>query len=412
MKKNLRIACYGFVKKNHGSLVGANYMVLEELLIRGHHIDFFNRKDFVYPQELLEYENFNYIDVKRPPLKIFLIKLFKGSKTMVPVINLLTTKLNSDAFCEEILTNHHVKKYDLLVALGCYSKFKVDDIPTLAWVQGPPHTERYFNLQKLWKEILLIDGVVLYIKLLFFYAFKMNFGMPKVENQDLVICGSQWSKKQLISYGFKADTIKVLPYPVDLNLFQLSQLDNDVKQDNKKVFLWLGRTDPRKRLDLLLKSFALVLKERQDVQLKIFTRFPYAKGYKKLIDRFEYPKYVEYQPHIDRSQIPQLMSKCDFIVQPSEGENFGFAVAEGLCCRLPVILGQTNGTKDYIGSSSFIFEDYTSESIKETMLKAIKASEEDRESLMLDARRAAENNLDVTKIVDNFEKILNQLFVF
>ena len=175
-----------------------------------------------------------------------------------------------------------------------------------------------------------------------------------------------------------------------------------------RFFLWLGRSEPRKRLDLLLDAYALVLKERQDVKLKIFAGFSWAPDYKKLIDRFEEPEYLEYQPYIDRAKVPQLMSECDLLIQPSEGENFGTSVAEALGCGLPVMVGQTNGTKDFISSSSFVFEDYTPESLKEAMLQAIKAVEQKRESLALDARKTAEQNFDVSKVIDDLEEIFDK----
>ncbi len=120
------------------------------------------------------------------------------------------------------------------------------------------------------------------------------------------------------------------------------------KQTDTKVFLWLGRSEPRKRLDLLLEAYGLLLQGRQDVRLKIIGGFVWASGYKQLIDRFEYPEYLKYQPSIDRAKVPELMAQCDMLIQPSEGENFGFSVAEALCCGLPVIVGPTNGTKDFI----------------------------------------------------------------
>ena len=180
---------------------------------------------------------------------------------------------------------------------------------------------------------------------------------------DIIICGSQWSKyrfkDRLIKYGLKSKTVKVLPYPIDINYFKSNSFHSNKKRSESKLFLWLGRSEPRKRLDLLLDAYALLLQERQDVRLKIIGGFAWAPGYKKLIDNFEFPEYLEYQPSIDRAKVPELMAQCDVLIQPSEGENFGLSVAEALCCGLPVIVGPTNGTKDFISSSSFVFEDYT-----------------------------------------------------
>ena len=237
------------------------------------------------------------------------------------------------------------------------------------------------------------------------------FNRPRLEilNSDILICGSEWSKEQIISYGIDPKKIFCLPYSINISLFDYQQEVNKSKRSNSdKVFLWLDRCDPRKRLDLLLEAYVLLLKERQDVRLKIFGRIGYAEGYKKLIDNFKFPEYLAYKPHIDRLKVPELMSSCDVLTQPSEGENFGCSVAEALSCGLPVIVGSTNGTKDYISSSSFVFDEYTPESLKETMLKAIEAVEQRRKELALDARKTAEQNFDISKIVDRFETIFQK----
>ncbi|NJO95302.1 MAG: glycosyltransferase [Pleurocapsa sp. CRU_1_2] len=164
----------------------------------------------------------------------------------------------------------------------------------------------------------------------------------------------------------------------------------------------------KKKVRSSFRGLCFSFEKRQDVRLKIFGGFRYAPGYKKLLDNFEFPDRLEYNPYIDRLKVPELMSSCDVLIQPSEGENFGSSVAEALSCGLPVIVGPTNGTKDYISSSSFVFDEYTPESLKETMLKAIETVEHRRKELALDARQTAEQNFDVSKIVDRLETIFHE----
>lgn len=415
MNKKLRIACHGFVKKDGNSINGAHFLILEELLKRGVEIDFYGKKNFSYPQELCKYQNFHLFDVKKPLINVLLKSLPNSSfKKMIIVVvnNLLPVgKSNSQLMRQEILANHRVNKYDLWFFLGYYSPFNFEDIPTISWVQGPPQQVQWNLIQKLRKKFISLCGVILYFQIKFAYALKIRSTKPTINNSDVLICGSQWSKDRLIEfveYGVKPKIVKILPYPIDFNLFKLNSFRSNKKPTDNKIFLWLGRSEPRKRLDLLLDAYALVLQERQDVRLKIFGGFAWAPGYKKLIDRFEFPEYLEYQPYIDKTKVPELMAQSDVLIQPSEGENFGSSVAESLGCGLPVIVGPTNGTKDFISSSSFVFEDYTPESLKKTMLKAIEVIEQDRKMLALDAREAAEQHFNVSRIVDNLVDIFHE----
>ena len=402
MNKILRIACYGIAKKNSGSSGGANFLILEELLKRGIEIDFYGRKDFMFPHDLLKYNNFSYIHVERPFLADIADSI-QGANNLLFVRNLQDKLIK-----QKIDDNHKNRQYALLFCLQRRPLFRPEDIPVVVWEVGP----RYTNLQyirKLRKKIISLCGIILYLKLEFFYGFlKSRSAKIEYNNMDIVICGSQWSKNKLIDYGLKPDAVKVLPYPVDINFFSSNNHRPHRNPNDSKLFLWLGRSEPRKRLDLLLEAFELLLQERQDVKLKIIAGFAWAPGYRKLIDNFKFPEYLEYQPSIEPAKVPKLMEQCDVLVQPSEGENFGFSVAEALCCGLPVIVGSTNGTKDFISPSSFIFEDYTPECLKQKMLEAIKAAEQKRENLALDARKTAEQNFNVVKIIDDLESIFQE----
>ena len=403
MNKEIKIACYGYVRKNGGSGSGAQFNILEELLKRGIKIDFYGRKDDIYPQELLEYDNFNLFHVKMTLLTYLANLIPKANYLLFVYAGFSQAQLLK----QEVLENHQNKNYHLLLSLEKLSQFQIEDIPTISWVQGSPQSSWYF-IQKLRKKIVSLCGIGLYLKLKVFYTLKAIQAKSEISFSDLIICTSQWTKEQLIEYGVQPKAVKVLPLPIDLNFFKLNGSRPNKNRSDSKVFLWLGRSEPRKRLDLLLEAYALILQERQDVQLKIIGGFAWAPGYKKLIDRFEFPEYLEYQPSIDRAKVPELMSQCDVLIQPSEGENFGSSVAEALCCGLPVIVGPTNGTKDFISSSSFVFEEYTPESLKKTMLEAVEAIEQKREKLALDARETAEKNFNVSQVVDNLENIFQE----
>jgi glycosyltransferase involved in cell wall biosynthesis len=410
MSQPLRIACHGWVGKQSGSVASANFLILEELLKRGFQIDFYGWGNSPESKEMFEYKNFNYIAI---PYKSLIYSFFSTlpnnslSEALVKNVYSLLHLLfmyNSGyrATRDEMIARHQAKSYDLILFLGLYAPFRLENIPVISWPQGPPKTNWFF-IQKVKEKVISLCGIIFYLKLMFFYFIRDLRARAEVRNSDILIGGSQWSKEQLVLFGVPSHTIWSLPYPIDIKLFQLDNLSFKQKPKDAKVFLWLGRIEPRKRLDLLLEAYTLLLKERQDVHLKIIGGF--MKGYEKLIDRFEFPDYLEYQPSIDRLKVPELMSQCDILIQPSEGENFGSSVAEALCYGLPVIVGPTNGTKDYISPSSFIFDAYEPESLKETMLQAIQAIEQDREKLAVEARQTAEENFSVARVVDCLEDI-------
>ncbi|GAB4376487.1 MAG: hypothetical protein Kow00121_23620 [Elainellaceae cyanobacterium] len=409
MPQTYKIACSGYADNTAGSLAGASFLILSELLERGFEIDFYGWKGFNEPQ-LSKYENFRFIAVpENSQLKVFLETLPKPlKKSFSPLIHqLFIIPSNYRIMGKNILKNHQTEKYKFLLFLGFPAPFKTEELPIISWLQGSTLAE-WFYIQKLKDIIISLCGAILYFKLMVFYAIKGSRIKEARKNSNILICGSQWSKQQLISEGVNSESIRVLPYPIDLDLFKFNGISSNKKSGEPKVFLWLGRCDPRKRLDLLLKASELVLRERKDIYIKIFGKLRYAEGYKQLIDKFEFPDHLSYETRIERSAIPALMAECDFLIQPSEGEDFGSSVAEALCAGLPVIVGPTNGTKDFISPSSFVFNSYNAESLKETMLQAVEALEKNKEKLALDARQTAEKNFSIANVVDSLQEIFQE----
>jgi glycosyltransferase involved in cell wall biosynthesis len=409
--QDIKIACYGFVDRNSGSCVKANLVILEELAKRGIKIDFFGWRGFNRAEELECYPNFRYIDLPSSSLvNSLMFRLpVKIRATVFPIVNILfNSLLHFRKMQHAIATRHATEGYDILIFLGLCAPFKINDLTTISWVQGPPRAEWDF-IESNRKTIIKFCGLLLYAKLKFYYLLKYQ-RIYLLDQSDIAICGSQWSKEKIASTGFDPKNIYAIPYPFELDKFSFRTevLDKTVMR-SEKTLLHLGRLDPRKRLDLLLEAFSLVLQERDDVKLKIVGGFNYVPGYVQMLHQFSSPDKLEYVASVPPEQVPELMRSCDLLIQPSEGENFGSSVAEALCCGVPVIVGPTNGTKDYLGNSSFIFDDYTPKALKNTIIQALNSLEKDAFCLSIAARQAAEENFSVANVIDDFQNILNDI---
>jgi len=101
--------------------------------------------------------------------------------------------------------------------------------------------------------------------------------------------------------------------------------------------------------------------------------------------------------------VPELFNSVDFLIQTSEHENFGSSVAEALCCGRSVVVGASNGTKDFISDSSVVFTEYSADAVKEAMKKAIASLEKDPNAVARDARLTAEKQFDLSIVVNKLE---------
>jgi glycosyltransferase involved in cell wall biosynthesis len=409
--KELRIACYGFVDKNAGSGVKSHFFMLEELAKRGVQIDFFGWRGFNCAEDIAVYPNFRYIDLPSASSVDALMKKMpsKLEKLLYPMINILfNDALHFRVIEKAMLEYQPIEGYDIAIFLGLCAPFRIPNTTMISLLQGAPGSE-WALIAKNKKTIVKFCGLALYAKLKTYYAIKDKGAYKGLKYSDAILCTSKWTKSQVIQAGFNPDAIYTTAYPVELDRFAVKAKPTIKPPGQEKILLSLGRLDPRKRLDLLLEAFKLVLQERQDVRLKIIGSFNYVPGYRQMIDRFPFPEKLEYHESVLQSEVPKLMHACDLLVQASEGENFGSSVAESLSCGLSVIVGMTNGTKDYLGDSSFVFEDYTPESLKSTILEALEAIDTDETTQIIKARRAAEEYFEVISVVNSLQDVFSHV---
>jgi glycosyltransferase involved in cell wall biosynthesis len=185
---------------------------------------------------------------------------------------------------------------------------------------------------------------------------------------DLTICGSNWSRSSLISSGFDPKRIAVLPYPVDFEQFPLDVAESDTFPH----LLHLGRCDPRKRIDLLLDAYRLIREDLPRSRLLAIGRPGRIPQIAELFFQDDLYPDVQYLPGIPRSEVPGVLSKTDLLIQTSESENFGSSVAEALASGVPVVVGPTNGTADYIDDRSVVFPEYTPRAVATAVIRALR----------------------------------------
>jgi glycosyltransferase involved in cell wall biosynthesis len=407
----MRIACYGYARENDGSGTSSNFLIIKELLIRDHQIDLYGWSYYNRPESLDGYPNFRFVDL---PEDFFLKKVEHLlpseswlARSFYPIIHFfLVSPQDQKNLRKKIETNHQSNPYDLVLFLGLHAPFPLTDLPVISYPQGPPHTE-WLSIRKIRKTIFKFGGHLFYLKALVHYFFKDNFSIPKkLRNSNHLLVYSSQTRQHFISLGVSSKNISVLPMAIDLDTFHPQDSRISHSKHIPFTLLWIGRVEPRKRFDLMISTFHLLINERQDIHLKVIGKFRHVEGYKTLLESPELKNFIEYQPYVPRREISKLLGSSDLLIQPSENEDFGSAVAEALACGLPVIVGPTNGTKEFINTESCVFEKYTAESLRDSVLMALKKIEENSKLMKESARHSAELHFDVVKVTNKMEEIL------
>jgi glycosyltransferase involved in cell wall biosynthesis len=406
----LRIAVYGYVEKEAGGLASANFVVLERLLQRGCFIDFHAIDPWVRPEELFAAPRFRYCGYRLEWLErgwglvrcLPTRRLRHGAEF---AYSQFAAARYNRAIERGIATAHRRRPYDALLTMGLLSPFRVAGLPAVSWTQGAPNGEREALVGQ--RSLLTrLCGRRLYAALMALYRWREWVARRQLRHSALVIGGSRWAVDSWRRLGLPAGRGFALPYPVDLKRFAPSA--KKPAAGRAVVLLHLGRLAPRKRVDLLLEGFQLLRRRERDVLLRVIGSIPYATGYQALLRDPRLMEGVEYRSHVPWDEALAALAQADVVVQPSENENLGTAVAEAQACGLPVVVGPTNGTQDYLDTRELAFQAYEPEAVADAMARAVRAVRGRGPELRAGARAAAERHYDPDAVADRLERILRR----
>jgi len=137
----------------------------------------------------------------------------------------------------------------------------------------------------------------------------------------------------------------VVPHGIDLKEFESLPTRTEAREtlgmrDEQTIWLFLGRLNHKKGLDLLAPAFA-------ELSKRVHNSFLIVAGPD---DDGLMPRFIEEcrrggvgdsvrcTGFLDRAQMKQVLAAADFWILPSYSENFGVAVVEAMAARLPVLV--------------------------------------------------------------------------
>ena len=219
---------------------------------------------------------------------------------------------------------------------------------------------------------------------------KFNFKHRVAEEMRIFksVCGqtltSEVQKEKLNSlYNYDAENIRIIPPGVDIHRFKMP-----VEDDNKiitnlpeKYIFCLSRIDTNKGHDLLLKAFALVKEQCNDVHLvigggsqnpipreqEVFENMRRICKEENLDDRVHFIGYVA-----DEMMVPYYQQALLFVL-PSLFEPFGMTTQEAMACGMPVIASKYGGIRNVIthGKDGMLVDSENREEFADIIIKLL-----------------------------------------
>lgn len=160
---------------------------------------------------------------------------------------------------------------------------------------------------------------------------------------DRVISISNYVKDMLLRfYKVNNEKISVIYNGVDIDRFQpdhnASVLKEKYDLENFPTVLYLGRMDPYKGVQFLLKALPLILEELPHAKFIIggATRFDRIR-LKDLTLSKKMRKSLIFTGYLSKEEVPLLYALCDVFCYPSMWEGFGLTPAEAQASGKPVV---------------------------------------------------------------------------
>jgi glycosyltransferase involved in cell wall biosynthesis len=159
---------------------------------------------------------------------------------------------------------------------------------------------------------------------------------------------------------------------------------------SKSKFLFLGRIAPVKRLDLAIEAFALfVNKAGREYRLIICGdgNPEYVQSMKEMAHSLGVLDLVEFRGWIDQAEKMKVFEECDWLLVPSDNENFSNTVAEGLVFGIPCVVSKNVALSSEVRKEGAgeVIETFTPSGISESMHRIVQGNQSELRSAALRA---------------------------
>jgi glycosyltransferase involved in cell wall biosynthesis len=167
--------------------------------------------------------------------------------------------------------------------------------------------------------------------------------MPFVYSNTQIITISESSKQEILKLGLGGKSeIKIIHPGIDDNEFF------KMEKTTYPSFLYLGRLQAYKNIDIAIKAFVKVYKKFPDAIFTIAGSGENMENLKKIVMKFNIGNNVIFTGRVSENEKKILLAENWVAIQPSMMEGFGITTIEANACGTPVIASNVHGLRDSV----------------------------------------------------------------
>ncbi len=244
-------------------------------------------------------------------------------------------------------------------------------------------------------------------------AYDRLWGRRILSDASKLIAVSEMEAEHYRASGVAEEQITVVPNAIDLSLFSALPEKGVFKRKHgmadKRMVLFLGRIAPVKGIDLLIRAFALLLKEVGDVSLVIAGPDDGdLSSLKNLTRELKVEGRVLFPGALHGRAKLEAYVDAEVYVLPSVYDIFGITVLEALACGTPVIVTDRCGIAGDIKDRAGIVVSREERALKEAMSDLL-ADGAMRRMFITQGRQMVREKFTWERVAEKIEEIYNDI---
>jgi len=368
--------------------------ISKELSKRGHKVT-------VYTSDILNlYDKRSRSNIRNKVIENVNVHYFRsvvGRKTFFITPKIITSlKKNIKEF--DIIHLHDVRTFQAIIT---YLFAKAKKIPYVFQSHGaffhPLPTSKVNKIGRLFLDKIISERIV--------------------KKAKKIITTSGIESKIYHEWGVSKDKIIKIPNGIDLSQYKKLPPSGSFKkkygiEDNKKVILYLARVHRSKGPDILVKSFALLMKERNLKDIILVMIGPddgFLSTVKSLITRLGLNSNVMITGPVPKEDKIAAYVDAKIYVLPSRYEPFGISLLEAYACGVPVVASRTGGPSELVidGVTGILFKPCDIKQLERAISTLLENDKTDE--MGFQAKRYVEENFSIEKVVDRLESLYSDV---
>lgn len=189
--------------------------------------------------------------------------------------------------------------------------------------------------------------------------------------------------------------IAIIPNPVEIKDYKTTKLDNIFRLG------YLGRLSPRKNVESLIYAFSELKEDTQNAELIIIGGGDrqYEQFLKKEVERLNLTN-VKFTGFLSGHAKDAAIASCSVLAMPSEFENLGNVILEGLVRKIPCIATYGSPWKELNTHKCGWWVEYSQAAITNAIKYAIHTPTNELKQMGINGRKLMESNYSIEAVAN------------